>query len=184
VTVFSYFQPDFQCSFIDNNLKVAAKSHYGSKNCLDTIAQLKTKKTQVSKQIEELQWNSAYNKSVRIKLIKQRTDIDTVIGQVASGINNLEAKTYATYKKKYFTKLKPIRAKLIAKQAALAAELASSLNDGEKALVTRIIKTIGFNYQRIKLIEGILTSKTLDEMIPMLNTYEGLITSQLAWKSE
>jgi len=92
----------------------------------------------------------------------------------------LEAKLFVNYKKKYNSKLKSIRKKLVTKQGVLTVDLIGSINDGQQTLTVQIIKTIGLNYQRIKLIDGILTSTSLDEMVPLLDTYEQIITSQLS----
>lgn len=181
---FSYFQGDFFCSFNKITLIITPSVHNGWRNCLDLVAQMRWKKNDISKQIDIIKEDSDYNKSAKIKLIKQRSEIDTLLNQTIQGITDLENKLFVNYKKRYFSKIKPIRSKLIAKQAVLTADLVASIRDGERQLVVKISKTIGFNYQRIKLIEGVLTSKSLDEMIPLLTTYEWIIANQISWKSE
>ncbi len=145
---------------------------------------MKAKKEETIKQITTLYDSSNYNQSVRVMLIKQRNDLDTLITKTIEWVNNLEAKLFVNYKKKYNSKLKSIRKKLVTKQGVLTVDLIGSINDGQQTLTVQIIKTIGLNYQRIKLIDGILTSTSLDEMVPLLDTYEQIITSQLSWKSE
>lgn len=145
---------------------------------------MKAKKEETIKQITTLYDSSNYNQSVKVMLIKQRNDLDTLITKTIEWVNNLEAKLFVNYKKKYNSKLKSIRKKLVTKQGVLTADLIGSINDGQQTLTVQIIKTIGLNYQRIKLIDGILTSTSLDEMVPLLDTYEQIITSQLSWKSE
>jgi hypothetical protein len=180
----SYFQGSFHCSYSGNNLQVMTRSQTGSKNCIDLIAQLRIRKTAVVKQTFQIKSTSLYNQSARTKLIKEGKEIDTYLAQIIEGVNSLEEKINISYQKKYFEQLKSIRLKLLSKQALLAADQTNFINNGDKKLLENIIKTIGFNYQRIKLIEGILSSTTLDEMMPLLNTYESLINSQLTWKSE
>lgn len=180
-SAFAYYQAEFYCSFNSKSLIITPSSHQWWRNCLDLIAQLRSKKQEINKQIEAAIGSSDYNTSAKKILIKQRSDMDYLVQQTISWVNNLELKLYSNYKKKYFSKLKPIRAKLIAKQAVLSADLFASIVDWEKILVSKISKTIGFNYQRIKLIEGILTSKSLDEMIPLLTTYELIVTNP-SWK--
>lgn len=185
----AYFQPYFHCSFVDGEFQISNGAHNGSRNCMDLLTQLKARRVELSQQLQLPHADSDYNTYARIQLIKQRGDIDAIVTQIVSGVNDLEQKIYLSYKKRYFSKLKPIRSKLVAKQSSLAAELASSTLAWEKAIMAKVIKTVGFNYQRIKLIEGILTSKSLDEMIPLLETYETLIANQLltsawTWKSE
>lgn len=180
----SYFQPQFECSFINTTLNITSTPHPGSKNCLQLISSMKAKKEETIKQITTLYDSSNYNQSVRVMLIKQRNDLDTLITKTIEWVNNLEAKLFVNYKKKYNSKLKSIRKKLVTKQGVLTVDLIGSINDGQQTLTVQIIKTIGLNYQRIKLIDGILTSTSLDEMVPLLDTYEQIITSQLSWKSE
>lgn len=179
-----YFQGNFHCLYSWSNLQVMTKSQSGSKNCMDLISQLNTRKTEIIKQTMQIKPSSIYNQSARAKLIRQDKEIDNFLSQLVQGVNDLENKVKAWYQKKYFDQLKSIRLKLVSKQALLAADQIKFISDWDKKLLDNIIKTIGFNYQRIKLIEGILSSMTLDEMIPLLDTYESLITSQLTWKSE
>ncbi|MFA7284407.1 MAG: hypothetical protein WC004_01115 [Candidatus Absconditabacterales bacterium] len=185
-TSYGYFQDKFHCSLHSSTLQIASNPFTESALCLDLVRQLHWREKEIASQLDWINSEpaSSYNRSVRITLTRQRADITKLIGQMISGVNNLELKLYTNYKKKYFTKLKPIRSKLIAKQAVLNADLAQSVAKGEALLVGKIIRTIGFNYQRIKLIEGILASKSLDEMIPLLQTYETLIANQLKGSSE
>ena len=174
-----YFQGSFQCQYIGNNLQVMTKSQTGSKNCIDLIGQLRARKAQVVKQTLEIKSTSLYNQSVRTKLIKEGKEIDTYLTQLIDGVNSLEEKINLSYQQKYFEKLKVIQLKLISKHALLTADQTKFINNGDRKLLENINKTIGFNYQRIRLIEGIRASTNLDEMVPLLNTYESLITSQL-----
>lgn len=155
------------------------KYQSGSKNCLDLVGQLRTRKVELTKQILEIKSTSIYNQSARTKLLKEIKEIDVFLEQLIEGINSLESKIHLSYQKKYFEQLKAIQLKLVSKQVVLAADQSSFINNGDKKLLENIIKTIGFNYQRIRLIEGILASKNLDEMVPLLNTYQSLISSQL-----
>ena len=180
----SYFQGNFQCMYIGSSLQVMTKYQSGSKNCLDLVGQLRTRKVELTKQILEIKSTSIYNQSARTKLLKEIKEIDVFLEQLIEGINSLESKIHLSYQKKYFEQLKAIQLKLVSKQVVLAADQSSFINNGDKKLLENIIKTIGFNYQRIRLIEGILASKNLDEMVPLLNTYQSLISSQLTWKSE
>ncbi len=183
---FSYFQDTFHCALGSSTLQIATKEFQGSSLCLDLVRQLQGRKTEIISQLDQISTEpaSAYNKSVKVTLIKQRIDIEKLIGQMISWVNNLELRLYNNYKKRYFSKLKPIRSKLITKQAVFNVDLAQSIGEGDIVLVTKIVRIIWFNYQRIKLIEGILASKSLDEMMPLLDTYEALIANQLQWKSE
>ncbi len=180
----SYFQWNFQCMYIGSSLQVMTKYQSWSKNCLDLIGQLRIRKNEVTKQILEIKSTSIYNQSARTKLLKEIKEIEVFLSQLIEGVNSLEDKINLSYQKKYFEKLKAIQLKLVSKQVVLAADQTNFINNWDRKLLENIIKTIGFNYQRIRLIEGILSSENLDEMVPLLNTYESLITSQLTWKSE
>ena len=181
----SYFQPQFECSFSGSVLNITSAPHQWSKNCLQLISSMRAKKQDVIKQIivlsDSSSYNSSYNQSVKPLLIKQRNDLDALITKSIEGVTNLEAKLFVNYKKKYYTKLKSIRTKLVTKQSVLTIDLIGAISDWQYMLTNQIIKTIWLNYQRIKLIECILTSKSLDDMIPLLDTYEQIITSQLSW---
>ena len=181
---FSYYEVNFSCSYDKWNLVITQNPHSGWRNCLDLVAHLKSKHSEITKLIDLAKGDSDYTKSAKLQLIKQRSEIDWLYNKTIQWIIDLEWKLFISYKKKYFSKIKPIRSKLIAKQAVLAADLLVSIHDGERDLVWKITKTIWFNYQRIKLIEWILTSKSLDEMMPLLQTYESIITLYIEWKSE
>lgn len=181
----SYFQPQFECSFSGSILTITSTTHYWSKNCIQLISSMRARKQDIIKQItiisDSSSYNSSYNQSVKPMLIKQRNDLDVLITKTIEGVTSLEAKLFINYKKKYYTKLKSIRTKLVTKQSVLTIDLIGAISEWQYMLTNQIIKTIGLNYQRIKLIEGVLTSKSLDDMIPLLDTYEQIITSQLSW---
>lgn len=181
---YMYFETDFFCSFNNTQLIITQTTHSGWRNCLDFIAYLKSKRTEISKQIDLVKEDSDYNKSAKSKLIKQRSEIDALYNKSVQWVIDLENKIFQSYKKKYNTKIKQIRSKLITKQAILATDLLVSIREWERELVWKISKTIGFNFLRIKLIEWIISSKNLDEMIPLLNTYESIITEYIEWKLE
>jgi hypothetical protein len=181
---FAYFEASFFCSFNKGELTITQTTHSWWRNCLELIAHFKTKESEITKLIDYMKEDSDYNKSAKSKLIKQRSEIQSLSNKTVQWVLDLESKLYLSYKKKYFNKIKPIRSKLIAKQAVLTADMIASLREWERLLVIKISSTIGFNYQRIKLIEWILTSKTLDEMMPLLQTYESIITQYVEWKSE
>lgn len=181
---FSYFQHTFYCTLENASLQIASTRFAWSRLCLELISQLKERKTEISSQLDwlNIQADTSYNSSVKTTLRRQRNDIEKLSSQILSGVNNLETRLYTNQKKKYFLQLRSIRIRLIAKQAVLSADLARSITDGQVTLVGKVISTIGFNYQRIKLIEWILSSKSLDEMMPLLDIYKGLIESQTTWK--
>gem|GEM_PF-7004759 len=110
-------------------MQIASNPFTESALCLDLVRQLHWREKEIASQLDWINSEpaSSYNRSVRITLTRQRADITKLIGQMISGVNNLELKLYTNYKKKYFTKLKPIRSKLIAKQAVLNADLAQSV---------------------------------------------------------
>lgn len=181
---YAYFEASFFCSFNKGDLTITQTAHSWGRNCLELIAHFKSKESELTKLIDYAKEDSDYNKSAKSKLIKQRSEIQTLSNKTVQWVIDLESKLYLSYKKKYFNKIKPIRAKLIAKQAVLTADMATSLKEWERLLVIKISSTIGFNYQRIRLIEWILASKTLDEMMPLLQTYESIISQYVEWKSE
>jgi len=182
--IYSYYESDFFCSFSNANLIITQNAHNGWRNCLDLISYLLLKKSEITSSINIVKEDSAYNKSAKLKLIKQRTEMDSLYTKTVQWVIDLESQLFLSYKKKYLNKIKPIRSKLITKQAVLSTDLLISIREGKRELVKNITKTIGFNYQRIKLIEWIITSKSLDEMMPLLQTYESIITEYIQWKSE
>ncbi|HNG97019.1 MAG TPA: hypothetical protein PLW93_01980 [Candidatus Absconditabacterales bacterium] len=176
-----YFQPQFYCSFSGSVLTITTNTHPYSRNCLDMISTMRSRKQDIIKQIDMLSGSTtSYNLSVRKTLVKNRNDLDLFIQNTIEGINTMEAKLFSNTKKTYITKLKQIRAKIIEKQAVLVVDLTTSINDGQRTMVQNIISAIGFNYQRLKLIEGVLSSKSADEMMPLLHIYQGIINQQLS----
>lgn len=94
---------------------------------------MRAKKQDVIKQIivlsDSSSYNSSYNQSVKPLLIKQRNDLDALITKSIEGVTNLEAKLFVNYKKKYYTKLKSIRTKLVTKQSVLTIDLIGAISD-------------------------------------------------------